>query len=263
VSESGSASANWQSVLASLGVKVAGQPERGAGTGGKDPIAEAAGEEAANEEPTTASLATLNGMEAANPQGTFAAAPFSRQRESIIGQSVSGPIKSRADAGKLIALSNVRASSSGETAAKSTLRITQSHAESEEVQHPGHTGKGKWPQERSAQIAPLLTTMPAQWIPTPVVDPISRGFETTAPVRIPTVSDMKVTNSVENDLEAMPTPTQALTHPATVTENRSAKRDAASGPNPLPAPQHSNVKPAFFSAPRVRGDGVAGRRRQS
>jgi hypothetical protein len=226
-------------VLASLGVKVAGQQEQDAGTEEKEAIAEAAGEEPANEDPNIASLATMNRMGAASPQGTSAGAAFSSQRPSIAGQAEIELIKSQTGVPNLIALSNAPASSLGEAAAKSTVRSSQSPAESEEVKHPAHTEKGKWPQETSIQSAPQLTTMPAQWVPTPVVVPISKNFETTAPVRNPTVSDMIATNGVENNLEAAPTPT----HQVAVTGNRSAQRGAVSGPGTQQAPQRSNVTP--------------------
>jgi hypothetical protein len=188
-------------VLASLGVKVAGQQEQAAGTEVGDASVEASAEEPANEEPTTASLATLNRMGAAIPQGISAATAFSSQKQSIAGQAAIEPINPQAAARNLIALSKSLASSSPESAASSTVRSSQSPAESEEVQHPAHTGKAKWPQEPSTQTAPQLTAMPAQWFPTSVVDPISKGFETTAAVRNPTVSDLIATNGVENVLE--------------------------------------------------------------
>jgi hypothetical protein len=213
--DSGSANANWKSVLASLGV------------------------EAADEGPATAKVATSNGAGIATPQKKAAAAPFGRRLEAVRGQSANEPIESQVGARNLIALSKAAANSSIDGAASSTVRSSKSPSGSEEVQHPRHFEKGERPQEASARTATQLTTLPTELAPMPVVSPISMTSETTSTLRGPTMSDNLVLRGVDNAPDASP----SLTHQAAVTGSATASRVPAGGSSSLQSPRRSDVTP--------------------
>ncbi len=235
------ANTNWKAVLATLGVKAAGQSEDV--TSKEDSEARESIVDEGSDENAAASLASTNLPRAISPHGN-AAAPSNRQEQSVARQSAVDASKSAVGIPNLIPFSKVPANDASASGANSTVKSFQYSqvADSGRVHHLTHSDNGKSLQDPSAHTAGLSLAMPVQWVPIPVVaDPISKGFEaTTTALRDTTGSGALPAHGGENAVDAPSNPTQVLLPQNGVAENAVVSRARANLPNRQDVPEHAD-----------------------
>lgn len=259
-SEPLTANTNWKAVLATLGVKAAGQSEEV--TSMEESEARESIADEGSEENAAASLVTTNIPGATSPQGN-AAAPSNRQEQTAARQSAVDASKSPAGIPNLIPFSKIRVNNPADSGASSTVKVFQYSqvADSRRVHHLADSDNGKSLQDPPAHTAALSLAMPVQWVPIPVVaDPISKGFEATTALRDTSGSGMLGARGVENDPGASSNPTQVLLPQNGVAENAVVlpARANLSGRQDVPEHVDGTSQSAIKTAPEVQEPSSSG-----